>query len=157
MAASGRQPDDRVATNRKAFHDYTVLEKFEAGIVLTGTEVKSVRASNVTLTGGYAQIINGQAILHDVTISPYECGNVHNHEPTRDRVLLLHRREIDQLQAATDRQGCTLIPLAMYFKRGFAKVQIGVCKGKDARDKRHDLKKKDAKREIDREIRRNRG
>lgn len=157
MAASSRQHNDRVASNRKAFHDYTVLEKFEAGIVLTGTEIKSVRDNNVTLTGGFALITNGQAVLHDVTISRYENGNMFNHEPTRNRTLLLHRREIDDLQAATDRQGCTLIPLAMYFKRGYAKVQIGVCKGKDSRDKRHDLKKKDAKREMNREIRNNRG
>ena len=87
MAAAGRQSDNHVASNRKAFHDYTVLEKFEAGIVLTGTEVKSVRAGNVTLTGGFAQITNGQAILHDVNISPYECGNQFNHETTRERVV----------------------------------------------------------------------
>lgn len=157
MAASGRQSDDRIATNRKAYHDYTVLEKIEAGIVLTGTEVKSVRAGHITLTGGFVQIEKGQAILHEVNISPYECGNQFNHEPQRKRVLLLHRNEIDQLQAATDRKGHTLVPLAVYFKRGYAKIQIGICRGKDSRDKRQDLKQKDAKREIDREIRRNRG
>ena len=139
----------KAATNRKAFHDYFVVDRFEAGIELLGTEVKSVRASNVTLTGGYAKIEDsGRVLLYDVHIAPYECGNRFNHEPTRPRTLLLHRREIERLKGLIATKGYTMIPLKMYFLKRWAKVEIGLCKGKQDEDKRNTLRRKDADKET---------
>ena len=150
---SSKQNRTPVIDNRRARRDYHVLDKMEAGLVLTGTEVKSVRLSHVTLTGGYVHIENGEAWLHDVHIQPYEYGNTFNHPTVRKRKLLLHKREIEQLQSAESRKGHTLIPMKMYFKRGRAKLEIGICKGKQSHDKRDDLKKRDADREAQRAMR----
>ena len=145
MAAS---PDKKkpgwTAGNRKAVRDYVVLDRLESGISLLGTEVKSVRAGNVNLTGGYAKIENNRVRLFDVHIAPYECGNRFNHDPVRPRELLLHRREVDRLEGLVAQKGCTLIPLKMYFRKRWAKVEIGICKGKQDADKRETLKRKDA-------------
>lgn len=148
MAAS---PDKKkpgwTAGNRKALRDYVVLDRLESGISLLGTEVKSVRAGNVNLTGGYAKIENNRVRLFDVHIAPYECGNRFNHDPVRPRELLLHRREVDRLEGLVAQKGCTLIPMKMYFRKRWAKVEIGICKGKQDADKRETLKQKDADRE----------
>ncbi len=155
MAAADTQQAGRVASNRKAFHDYVVLEKLEAGIELQGTEVKSVRAGNVTLTGGYARIENEQATLYDVHIAPYECGNRFNHDPRRPRRLLLNRKEIDRLTGLIQQKGCALVPLTLYFRRNrWAKVELGICKGKQDADKRETLKRKTADLEARRAMRR---
>ena len=146
------QRDGRVATNRKALHEYFVLDRIEAGIELLGTEVKSVRAGHVTLTGGFADIEGRQAVLRDVYIAPYECGNRFNHEPTRARRLLLGRKEIDRLGAKIAQKGFTLVPLNMYFRKRWAKVEIGLCRGKQDMDKRESLKRKVADRETRRAI-----
>ena len=158
MAAPKERKDaEQAATNRKAFHDYLVVDRIEAGIELRGTEVKSVRAANVTLTGGYAKIDDsGRLILYGVHIAPYECGNQFNHEPTRSRTLLLHRREIDRLAGRIAQKGFTLIPLKMYFRKRWAKVEIGICKGKQDDDKRESLRQKDSDREARRAIHRRR-
>lgn len=154
MAAAKDSKDaDRAATNRKAFHDYFVVDRFEAGIELLGTEVKSVRAGNVNLTGGFARIEeSGRVILFDVHIAPYECGNRFNHEPTRPRTLLLHRKEIERLKGMIATKGYTMVPLKMYFRKRWAKVEIGLCKGKQDEDKRHALRRKDADKEARRAI-----
>ncbi|MEI6564148.1 MAG: SsrA-binding protein SmpB [bacterium] len=156
-AAKDKKEADKTATNRKAFHDYIVVDRIEAGIELLGTEVKSVRAGNVALTGGYAMIeTSGRMMLHDVHIAPYECGNQFNHEPTRLRTLLLHRKEIDRLKGKIAQHGYTLIPLKMYFRKRWAKVEIGLCKGKQDEDKRDSLRRKDADKEARRAMARNR-
>ena len=139
-----------VAQNRKARHDYHIEETYEAGIVLTGTEIKSLRGGQGNLKDSFARISNGEAWLHNMHISPYEQGNRYNHEPTRARKLLLHKKEIDRLIGLTKEKGYTLVPLRVYIKNGFAKVLIGLGKGKKKYDKREDLKEKDAKREIQR-------
>ena len=145
--------DFLVASNRKALHEYFVDQTLEAGLALTGTEVKSLRGRNAQLADGYATVDNGQVILHHVHIAPYAMGNRANHEPMRPRKLLLHRREIDRLFGLTRQQGYTLIPLRLYFTRGKAKVALGVCRGKKAHDKRHAIAERDAKREVSRAIR----
>ena len=154
MAVKKESKDaEKAATNRKAFHDYFVVDRIEAGIELLGTEVKSVRAGNVTLTGGYAKIEeSGRMVLHAVHIAPYECGNRFNHEPTRSRTLLLHRREIERLKGQIAQKGYTLVPLKLYFRKRWAKVEIGICKGKQDDDKRESLRRKDADREARRAI-----
>ncbi len=140
-----------VATHRKARRDYHVLETIEAGISLMGTEVKSVRQGHMNLTEGYAIADKKGAIfLHGVHINPYDHGNVHNHDPDRERRLLLHRREIDRLFGQTAIKGHSLIPLRAYFKRGRLKVELGVCKGKQTIDKREDIKLRTANREMER-------
>lgn len=138
----------KIATNRKAFRDYEILERVEAGIELRGTEVKSARNGKVRLDGGYARVDGRDIHLVDTRIEPYDHGNQFNHAPDRARRLLLHRSEIRRLAAHTDRQGHTLIPLSMYFKRGMLKVELGICRGKAGRDKRDDMKKKTADRET---------
>ena len=145
--------DFLVASNRKALHEYFVDHTLEAGLALTGTEVKSLRGRNAELADGYAMVENGQVFLHHVHIAPYAMGNRANHEPMRPRKLLLHRREIHRLQSQTEREGYTLIPLRLYFKRGKAKVAIGVCRGKKAHDKRHAIAERDADREVRRALR----
>ena len=141
-----------IATNKKAFHEYFVLESFEAGIELTGTEVKSVRAGGVNLKEAWCSVDGGEMILKQMHISPYDHGNIFNRPPLRDRRLLLHKREIMRLLGAVQQQGLTLIPLSLYFKGSLVKVQLGLCKGKNVRDKRQDAAKKDADRTIQRAL-----
>ncbi len=138
------------ATNRKARHEYTVLDTLEAGIELRGTEVKSLREGLCSLNEAFAQIENGQAWLIEAHIQPYRCGNVHNHDPKRKRRLLLHAKEIARLYGLTQVKGQTLIPLRLYFKRGIAKIELGVCRGKQLEDKRETLKRRTAEREAER-------
>lgn len=142
-----------VAENRKARHDYHIHESYEAGLVLTGTEVKSLRAGKANLKDSYARIEHNEMILHNMHISPYDAGNRFNHEPLRNRKLLMHRREIDKLIGKTQEKGYTLVPLKLYFTHGLAKIQIGVATGKKNYDKRQDMAERDAKREIDRVFR----
>jgi len=149
----GKKRDFAVATNRRALHDYFVEQTLECGIVLTGTEVKSLRQGKAQLADSYAIVDQGQAWLHHLHISPYEQGNRANHEPMRTRKLLLHKREIDKLWAATRQKGYALIPLKLYFTRGKAKIALGVCKGKKLHDKRATIAARDADREVRRELR----
>src|SRR5689334_10029414 len=140
-----------VADNRKARHDYFIEESYEAGLALTGSEIKSVRDGRVNLRGGYARLQSGEIVLYDVHISPYEQSGTHfNHEPTRPRKLLLHRREISRIAGLVDRQGYTLVPLRVYFKGRNAKVDLGLARGKKEYDKRDDIAKRESKREIER-------
>jgi SsrA-binding protein len=141
-----------VARNPKATHDYHILEKWEAGIVLTGTEVKSLRNGKASIKEAYARVRNGEVFLEGMNITPYEQGNRYNHDPVRSRKLLLHRREIEKLIGATEREGLTLIPLELYFKRGHAKVALALARGKKQHDKREDLKKRIAERETARAV-----
>jgi len=143
-----------IASNRKAYRDYTVLEKIEAGIELRGTEVKSIREGHVRIDEAYVDISNAQAQLLQMTIQPYDHGNVFNHEPTRERRLLLHKRELTRLQSNIQQKGLTLIPLKVYLTRGKVKVEIALCKGKDTVDKRETLKRKTADMEARRAMRR---
>ena len=139
-----------IAQNRKAFHDYFVLERYEAGIELAGTEVKSVRAGQVNMKDSYCSIKNGELFLRGMHISPYEKGNIFNRDPVRVRRLLMHKREINRLNSQVMQQGVALIPLSLYFKDSKVKVEIGVCKGKKLYDKREASAKKDAQRDMDR-------
>jgi SsrA-binding protein len=142
-----------VATNRKARHDYTVEDTIEAGIALTGTEIKSVRDSQVNLQDAYARIEKGEAWLIGARIAPWIGGNRYNHEPMRDRKLLLHRTQIDQLVGRTKAKGLTMVPLSMYFNdRGKAKIQLGLVKGKKHYDRRRDIAARDARRDMEREV-----
>jgi len=136
--------------NRRALHDYLVLQKIEAGIALQGTEVKSVKGSQISLVGSYAKVQDGEAILFNANIATYEFGNRFNHVPDRPRRLLLHRGEINRLQAQTEQKGLALVPLSAYLKHGRVKIEIGVCRGKRDPDKRETLKRKTAEREADR-------
>ena len=142
-----------VAQNRKARHDYFIEETYEAGIVLKGTEVKSIRQGRVNLRDAYADIRNGEIYLQNMHISPYEKGNIYNVDPTRSRKLLLNRREINRLIGYTQQRGLTLVPLRLYIKRGLVKVELGVARGKKTYDKRADIARRDAKREIERSFR----
>lgn len=141
-----------LAQNKKARHDYTIVDTIEAGMVLTGTEIKSIRASRIQLKDGYAQIKNGQAWLVNVHIAPFEQGNIWNQEPERTRKLLLKKREINRLEQELKGSGMTLIPLKVYIKRGFAKVLLGLAKGKHDYDKRESIKRRDQERDIKRVI-----
>ncbi len=141
-----------ITTNRKARHDYQILETIEAGIALVGTEVKSLRAGRVNLKDSYAEIRAGEIFLVGAHISPYEEGNSFNHEPERQRRLLLHRREILRFGTKTREKGLTLVPLRMYFKSNRVKVELGLARGKRAYDKRQAIAKRDAKRELDRAL-----
>jgi SsrA-binding protein len=142
-----------VAQNKKAYHDYFIEETYEAGIVLQGTEIKSIRAARLNLKDAYARIHNGEMFLYNLHVSPYEQGNRYNHDPLRTRKLLLHKRQISTLIGETKEAGYALIPLKVYLKNGYAKVLIGLAKGKKKYDKREDLKQKEAKREIERAFR----
>ena len=142
-----------VSENRKARHDYHIHETYEAGIALTGTEVKSLRAGKANLKDSYARVDNGELMLHNMHISPYEQGNRFNHDPLRTRKLLMHRHEINRLVGKTKEKGYTLVPLKLYFTRGKAKLELGLASGKHTYDKRQDLAERDAKREMDREFR----
>ena len=143
-----------VATNRRARHDYLIEDTYEAGLVLTGTEVKSLREGRASLVDGYAQVRDGEVFLHGVHIPEYTQATWTNHEPRRVRKLLLHRGEIGKLVHKTRESGLTLVPLSLYFKDGRAKVEIAVARGKKAYDKRQALAERDAKREADRAMRR---
>ena len=139
-----------IAENRRARHDYHLLERLEAGLTLTGTEVKSLRAGQATLQRAFADIRDGEVWLVGAHIPEYAQGNVANHDPDRDRKLLLHRREIDSLLGKVREKGLTLVPTKLYFKSGRVKVEIAVARGKEQRDKRRDLAERDARRQIDR-------
>ena len=138
-----------VCNNKRAFHEYFIEERYEAGMVLRGTEVKSLRLGRANLSDSFALVKGGEAFIHNLHISPYDFGNRENHDPERMRKLLLHRKEIDKLFGKVREQGYTLIPLRLYFRDGKAKIELGLAKGKKLHDKREDLKKKDMKREID--------
>ncbi len=150
--ASARRGDEVIATNRAAYHNYFVLETIEAGMELRGTEIKSLRAGGVNLREGFVRISGEEAWLVNVHISRYERGNVNNHEPKRDRRLLLHRSEIISLGGKAKQKGLTLVPLRMYWSRNRAKLEIGLCKGKRLHDKREALVAKEARREMDRAL-----
>jgi len=143
-----KTPDNVLAQNRKARHDYAVTETVEAGLVLTGTEIKSLRERRVNLQDGFAQVRNNEAWLMNVHISEYVQGNRFNHDPLRNRKLLLHKKEIRRLGQATMDKGVTLIPLRMYLKHGFAKVLLGVAHGKREYDKRETIKRREQDRQI---------
>ena len=142
---------DRIAIdNRKARHDYQILDTYEAGIVLEGTEVKSIRAGKANLKDSYARVEKGELFLYNMHISPYEQGNRFNHESKRTRKLLMHKHEINRLLGKTKEKGLSLVPLKLYFKNNKVKVQIGLVRGKKLHDKRHALAERDAKREMER-------
>lgn len=144
-----------LVSNRKVFHNYEVLETFEAGIALVGTEVKSLRDHGGALQDAYIMIEkNGAVVLKNASIAPYKMGNIHNHEERRDRKLLLHKREILKLEKSTKNQGLTIVPLAMYFKGSFIKVKIGIVRGKKQYDKRADVRKRDVQRTIQQRLKR---
>jgi SsrA-binding protein len=151
MASNNGRHNQTVAENRKARHDYFIEETFEAGLALTGSEIKSVRSGRINLRGSYARVVGGEAWLYDVHISPYEQSGVYfNHEPTRPRKLLLHRREINRIAGQVERQGFTLVPLRVYFKGRRAKVELGLARGKKLYDKREDIARREANRDIER-------
>ena len=141
-----------IAENRKARHEYFVLESYEAGIELVGTEVKSIRQGGVNLKDSWCSIDGGELFVRGMHISPYEKGNIFNRDPLRKRKLLMHKREINKLFGTVKQDGLSLIPLSIYFKDSRVKVQVGLCKGKKLYDKREDSAKRDAKREIDRNL-----
>ncbi|MDD7184384.1 MAG: SsrA-binding protein SmpB [Oscillospiraceae bacterium] len=141
-----------ITDNRKARHEYFILESFEAGIELVGTEVKSIRNGSVNLKDSWCSIDNGEIFIKGMHISPYEKGNIFNRDPLRVRKLLMHKREINKLFGSVKQDGLTIIPLSLYFKDSRVKVQVGLCKGKKLYDKREDSAKRDAKREIDRNL-----
>lgn len=147
-----KKSDTTVATNRKAYHDYFVEETLEAGLVLQGTEVKSLRLGHANLTDSYAIVKNDELFLLNANISPYPHGNIMNHEPLRTRKLLLHKQEIRKLIWKISQKGFTLIPLKIYFSRGKAKALIGLAKGKKAYDKRDAIAEKESKREVERAV-----
>ena len=138
--------------NRKAFHDYQIEETFEAGLVLKGTEVKSLRQGKASFTDTFAYIQDGEVFLREMYIKPYEHGSFYNHDPRRPRKLLLNKKEIRELEKATQQKGYTIVPLKLYFKGGKAKIQIGLARGKKQFDKRESIKEKDVKRQIDRSV-----
>jgi len=143
-------PDKTVAVNRRARHEYAVDETLEAGLVLSGTEIKSIRAGRVSLAEAYARIEHGEAWLIGAHIAPYEQGNRNNHEPTRTRKLLLHRDQIAELVGRTQARGYTLVPLKLYIRKGMAKLELGVARGKKAHDKRRTIAERDMRRELER-------
>lgn len=154
MASETRDRDDvrTVATNRRARHDYVIEETYEAGIVLTGTEVKSLRDGRANLQDAFARIENGEVWLHHLHISPYSHASVFNHDPTRPRKLLLHRREILRLHSRAVQRGYTLVPLRIYFRRGLAKVELAVARGRRIYDKRERIAEREAERRIARAL-----
>lgn len=144
--------DKLIATNRRAYHDYTIEEKLEAGLVLTGTEIKSIRLGRVSLREAYARVDKGEAWLINAHIAQYPGGNRYNHEPTRSRKLLLHHKELSRLVGKVREKGYTLVPLRLYIKRGYAKIELGLGRGKRAYDKREAIARRDAQREIERAV-----
>ena len=147
-----KESRNSIATNKKAFHDYFVDDKFEAGIELFGTEVKSIRAGQVNLKDSWCDIKNGEIFVQGMHISPYEKGNIFNRDPLRVRRLLMHKREIMKLNAAIQQQGMTLVPLELYFSGSRVKVAVGLCRGKKLYDKRDDAAKRDMQRDIERHM-----
>lgn len=141
-----------VTENRKAFHDYFIEDRVEAGIILTGTEIKSIRNGKVNLKDSYARVDNGEAWVYQMHISPYEQGNRYNHDPLRPRKLLLHRSEINKLVGKIQQQGLTLVPIKIYLKQGMAKVELAVAQGKKNYDKRQVLAERESKRDIERAL-----
>ena len=152
MAKKSSPKDKPLAQNKKASHDYHILDTIEAGIVLTGTEIKSIRAARINLKDGFAQIKNGEGWLMKVHMSVYDQGNQFNHDPLRNRKLLLHKKQINQLAGEISKKGVTLVPLKVYIKNGFAKVLLGLAQGKHDYDKRESIKKRDQEREIRRTL-----
>ncbi|EKE04333.1 MAG: SsrA-binding protein [uncultured bacterium] len=144
--------DKIITTNKKAYHDYHILETYQAGMVLTGTEIKSIRAGRINLKDSFAKIENRELWLYKAHISPYDMGNRYNHEPERKRKLLLTKAEIRKLIGKTKESGNALIPLKLYFSNGWAKIEVGIGKGKKLYDKRETLAKKDQKREVERAL-----
>jgi SsrA-binding protein len=142
-----------IATNRQASYRYNLLERIECGIVLTGTEVKSLRQGTATIKDGYADVRDGELWLHNVHIPPYAPASRENHEPERDRKLLIHRRELERLLGKTKERGLTIVPTRIYFKGPHAKVEIALARGKDVRDKRETIRARETQREMDRELR----
>ncbi|MCQ2739257.1 MAG: SsrA-binding protein SmpB [bacterium] len=142
-----------VSTNRKAFHDYLIFDKFDAGVVLTGTEIKSVRKGMLNLKDSFAKIEDGEVLLYNMHISPYEHGNRYNHESDRVRKLLLHKNEIMKILGKIKKENFTIVPLELYLSHGFAKIQIGLAKGKKLYDKREAITKKTQERDIARKVR----
>lgn len=136
-----------ICANKRAFHEYHIEERYEAGIVLAGTEVKSLRAGHAIMADAFVLVRDGEAYLHNLHIPPYDFGNRQNHDPDRNRKLLMHRKEIDKMHVRIKQDGCTAVPLRMYFKAGKVKVEVGIAKGKKMHDKREDMKKKDLQRE----------
>lgn len=155
MPAKKKEPSDihTVARNKKAYHDYFVMESYEAGIELFGTEVKSCRQGKINLKDAWCSIDDGQLYVNGMHISPYEQGNIFNRDPDRKRRLLMHKKEIDKLFGTLKTQGYTLIPLSAYFRKGKLKIQVGLCKGKKNYDKREAIARKDAERETRRALR----
>ena len=144
---------ETVAVNRKARHNYTITETFEAGLVLTGTEIKSIRAGKANLSDAYARVEKGEAWLIGAHIAPYDAGSRYNHEPKRDRKLLLHRSQIDELMGRAAAKGLTIVPLRLYINdRGRAKVELGLARGKQLHDRRRDIAARDMRREIERDL-----
>ena len=149
MSRDDETPEvETIARNKRARHEYHILETWEAGLVLTGTEVKSLRDGKANLTDAFGVVKDGEVFLLNLHVNPYEQGNQFNHEPTRTRKLLLHRREIRRMIGAVERQGLTLVPLELYFKGGRAKVELALGKGKKLHDKRDDLRRRDDEREM---------
>ncbi len=149
---SEKKSEKIIADNRKARHDYFVMESFEAGVELFGTEVKSIRAGGVNLKDSYCEIDKGELFALGVHISPYEQGNIFNKDPLRPKKLLMHKREINRLAGLVSREGYTLVPLSLYFKGSYVKLALGLCKGKKLYDKRDDIAKRDADRMIERRM-----
>ena len=143
-----------ISTNRKAFHDYLIFDKFTAGIVLTGTEIKSIRKGMINLKDSFAKIENGEVFLYNMHISPYEQGNRYNHEPERVRKLLLTKQEINKMLGKIKKDGYAIVPLELFLSHGFAKIEIGLAKGKKLYDKREAIAKKTQDRDIARQIKR---
>ena len=144
--------DSTVALNRRARHEFTIDETFEAGLVLTGTEIKSVRAGKANISNAYARIEKGEAWLIGADIAPFEQGNRYNHDPKRNRKLLLHRRQIDEMLGRAQQKGQTIVPLRLYLNRGKAKIELGLARGKQQHDRRRDIAERDARRDVARAL-----
>jgi SsrA-binding protein len=141
-----------IAKNKKAYHDYEIIDKLEAGVELKGTEIKSIREHKVNLKDSFARVIDGQVWVHNLHISPYDFGNIFNHDPTRPRRLLLRKKQITNLAGVLSQKGYTLAPLRIYIKGKYAKIELGVVKGKKLHDKRDAIRERDVRRDMDREI-----
>jgi len=152
MAKTKSTGSSLIASNKKAYHEYHVLEQYTAGIVLTGTEIKSIRGGKVSLKQAFARVENGEVLLYGLHIAPYEQGSYNNHDPDRVRKLLLNKQEIKKLAGKIQQAGLALVPLRLFFSRAWVKVELGLCKGKKLYDKRADIKSKDQKREMARAI-----
>ena len=151
----GKESIKLIANNKKAYHDYFIEDKYEAGIELFGTEVKSIRMGKCSIKEAYIRIEHGEVFIHGMHVNPYEKGNIFNRDPLRVRKLLMHRLEIRRLESRIAQKGYTLVPLQVYFKGSLAKVEVGLARGKKLYDKREDIAKKDQKREVQREFKQN--